>query len=113
MRIVLVLTSLAAFLVMEAAAVKLRENDESMAQVDTGATPPPSGPVHQSSPAINIIDNQRNLNMPAQPAGMMPMGFDMMGGMQGGVHPVAMHPAMAPMAQMMMGAGFMQSQMPT
>ena len=46
------------------------------------------------------------------------MGLGMMGdmgvqGMQGGVHPAAMHPALAPMAQMMMGAGFMQSQMPT
>ena len=51
--------------------------------------------------------------MPAQPPGMMPpMGLDMMGGMgvqgmQGGVPPVAMHPALAPLAQMMMGAGFM------
>ena len=51
--------------------------------------------------------------MPAQPPGMMPpMGIGMMDGMgvqgmQGGVHPAAMHPALAPMAQMMMGAGFM------
>ena len=43
---------------------------------------------------------------------MPPMGIGMMDGMgvqgmQGGVHPAAMHPALAPMAQMMMGAGFM------